>query len=233
MRSVSLASNVDADAASGAWTTPRGAWCSQTSCNCAPGGPDRRLSIRTATSARGRGGLERACNQWAADARSLCGAATDFRYRLGAEHRDNDRRRRVDGRHRKREDGAVHAQTYQSCSSVLSWSGNGLIPGPTFRLNVGDTLTVRLVNRLNGPTGIHWHGAELANRSDGTSYTQNQVCCASAALGRWAVARCSTSSRRFAGHLLVPPAPPRLHQPNVPGSLRDDHRQRPKRSIAD
>jgi FtsP/CotA-like multicopper oxidase with cupredoxin domain len=77
----------------------------------------------------------------------------------------------------------VHAQTYQSCSSVISCSGNGLIPGPTFRLDVGDTLTVRLVNHLSEPTGIHWHGAELANRSDGTPYTQNQVCGASAALG--------------------------------------------------
>ena len=77
----------------------------------------------------------------------------------------------------------VNAQTYQSCSSVLSCSGNGLIPGPTFRLDVGDTLTVRLVNHLNQPTGIHWHGAELANRSDGTPFTQNQVCSASAALG--------------------------------------------------
>jgi FtsP/CotA-like multicopper oxidase with cupredoxin domain len=69
----------------------------------------------------------------------------------------------------------VNAQTFTSCTSVIACSGAGLIPGPTFRLDVGDTLTVRLVNHLSQPTGIHWHGAELANRSDGTPFTQNQV----------------------------------------------------------
>jgi hypothetical protein len=34
---------------------------------------------------------------------------------------------------------------------------------------------VRLVNHLEKPTGIHWHGAELANCSDGTPFTQNDV----------------------------------------------------------
>jgi FtsP/CotA-like multicopper oxidase with cupredoxin domain len=70
----------------------------------------------------------------------------------------------------------MNAETYRSCSSVTVCSGNGLIPGPTFRLDVGDTLTVRLVNRLSQPTAIHWHGAELANRSDGTPFTQQEVC---------------------------------------------------------
>ena len=52
---------------------------------------------------------------------------------------------------------------------------NGAIPGPTFRLTVGDTAIVRLVNNLPYPTGIHWHGIELANSADGTEITQNEV----------------------------------------------------------
>jgi FtsP/CotA-like multicopper oxidase with cupredoxin domain len=50
---------------------------------------------------------------------------------------------------------------------------NGTIPGPTFRLTVGDTVIVRLVNNLPYPTGIHWHGIELGNSADGTEVTQN------------------------------------------------------------
>lgn len=50
---------------------------------------------------------------------------------------------------------------------------NGAIPGPTFKLTVGDTVIVRLVNNLPYPTGIHWHGIELNNYSDGTEVTQD------------------------------------------------------------
>jgi FtsP/CotA-like multicopper oxidase with cupredoxin domain len=50
---------------------------------------------------------------------------------------------------------------------------NGAIPGPTFRLTVGQTVVVRLVNNLPHPTGIHWHGVELENYSDGTELTQD------------------------------------------------------------
>ncbi len=52
---------------------------------------------------------------------------------------------------------------------------NGRIPGPTFRLTVGDTVVVRLVNDLPYPMGIHWHGVELENYSDGTEITQNEI----------------------------------------------------------
>jgi len=58
----------------------------------------------------------------------------------------------------------AHAQTF-----------NGQLPGPEFRLNVGDTVIVHFENQLARPTGIHWHGIELANASDGTPLTQNQV----------------------------------------------------------
>jgi FtsP/CotA-like multicopper oxidase with cupredoxin domain len=50
---------------------------------------------------------------------------------------------------------------------------NGKIPGPTFRLSVGDTVVVRLINDLPYATGIHWHGVELENYADGTEVTQD------------------------------------------------------------
>jgi FtsP/CotA-like multicopper oxidase with cupredoxin domain len=56
----------------------------------------------------------------------------------------------------------AHAETY-----------DGAIPGPTLRFNVGDTAIVRLVNDLDHPTAIHWHGVELENCADGTEVTQD------------------------------------------------------------
>jgi FtsP/CotA-like multicopper oxidase with cupredoxin domain len=58
----------------------------------------------------------------------------------------------------------AHAYTY-----------NDTIPGPEFRLTVGQRVIVHFNNELTEPTGIHWHGIELQNPSDGTPLTQNQV----------------------------------------------------------
>ena len=58
----------------------------------------------------------------------------------------------------------AHAETF-----------NGAIPGPTFELNVGDTVIVHFQNHLSVGTGIHWHGIELPNEMDGTPFTQNVV----------------------------------------------------------
>ena len=52
---------------------------------------------------------------------------------------------------------------------------NGQVPGPLFRLKVGDTVIVHFENNAGHPTGIHWHGIELANAVDGTPLTQDQV----------------------------------------------------------
>jgi FtsP/CotA-like multicopper oxidase with cupredoxin domain len=58
----------------------------------------------------------------------------------------------------------AHAQTF-----------NGEIPGPTFELDVGDTVIVHFHNHLQHASGIHWHGIELANGEDGTPFTQDMV----------------------------------------------------------
>jgi len=57
-----------------------------------------------------------------------------------------------------------------------AYTFNGTIPGPEFRLTVGQRVIVHFENHLaTEPTGIHWHGIELQNPSDGTPLTQNQV----------------------------------------------------------
>ncbi|HET7268197.1 MAG TPA: copper resistance system multicopper oxidase [Oleiagrimonas sp.] len=44
---------------------------------------------------------------------------------------------------------------------------NGLLPGPLLRWREGTTVTLRVTNRLNRPTSIHWHGILLPYRMDG------------------------------------------------------------------
>ena len=57
----------------------------------------------------------------------------------------------------------AHAQTF-----------NGQIPGPTFKLKVGDTVIVHYENHLDRESGIHWHGIELSNNMDGTPLPHDQ-----------------------------------------------------------
>ena len=91
--------------------------------------------------------------------------------------------------------------------SVLTF--NGTIPGPEFRLKVGDTVIVHFVNKIAHATGIHWHGIELANASDGTPLTQNQVAPGDTFLYKFKVTR--------PGHLLVSPASSLVDQPGLQG----------------
>ncbi|MDP5291251.1 copper resistance system multicopper oxidase [Oceanimonas sp. CHS3-5] len=44
---------------------------------------------------------------------------------------------------------------------------NGSIPAPTLRMREGDTVTIRVTNRLKVPTSIHWHGIILPFEMDG------------------------------------------------------------------
>ena len=44
---------------------------------------------------------------------------------------------------------------------------NGQVPAPLLRWREGDTVTLRVTNRLKTPTSIHWHGMILPNAMDG------------------------------------------------------------------
>jgi CopA family copper-resistance protein len=44
---------------------------------------------------------------------------------------------------------------------------NGSIPGPTLRMREGDTVTIRVTNKLREATSIHWHGIILPFQMDG------------------------------------------------------------------
>ena len=74
---------------------------------------------------------------------------------------------------------------FKSCAALDATCAAkvGTIPGPEFRLRVGDRVIVHFVNNLNksgltpeaNVSGIHWHGIELNNASDGTEVTQPAV----------------------------------------------------------
>ncbi len=59
--------------------------------------------------------------------------------------------------------------------SVVNFTGtprvattiNGMLPGPTLRWRQGDTVTIRVTNRLREHTSIHWHGIILPFQMDG------------------------------------------------------------------
>ncbi|MBI5740560.1 MAG: multicopper oxidase domain-containing protein [Nitrospirae bacterium] len=47
---------------------------------------------------------------------------------------------------------------------------NGGIPGPTLYWTEGDVVRLRVHNRLDEETSIHWHGILVPNKEDGVSY---------------------------------------------------------------
>ena len=55
------------------------------------------------------------------------------------------------------------------------WTYNGVNPGPEIRVQRHGDVKVRLVNRLDEPTMLHWHGIRIDNAMDGSPLTQNPV----------------------------------------------------------
>src|SRR5690606_39091616 len=47
---------------------------------------------------------------------------------------------------------------------------DGVTPGPTLRIRQGEEVRVRLVNQLEQPTTVHWHGLRLPNAMDGVPH---------------------------------------------------------------
>ena len=56
---------------------------------------------------------------------------------------------------------------------MLAYSGS--IPGPTFKLPEGSTVTVQVTNEGDLEATVHWHGLRLENRYDGTHDTQAPI----------------------------------------------------------
>jgi FtsP/CotA-like multicopper oxidase with cupredoxin domain len=56
------------------------------------------------------------------------------------------------------------------------WGFGGQAPGPVLRVKFGQELRVRLINRLDQPTALHWRGMRLPNGLDGAAgLVQNAV----------------------------------------------------------
>ena len=56
------------------------------------------------------------------------------------------------------------------------WTYNGEVPGPEIRVAQGARIKRRLVNSLEQPTTIHWHGVRIENAMDGVpGVTQDAV----------------------------------------------------------
>ena len=49
----------------------------------------------------------------------------------------------------------------------MAMAVNDQVPAPILRWREGDTVTLRVTNRLSEPTSIHWHGIILPNPMDG------------------------------------------------------------------
>lgn len=56
------------------------------------------------------------------------------------------------------------------------WAFDGAVPGPVLRGMQGGRMRQRVVNRLEVPTTVHWHGIRLENNMDGVpELTQNPI----------------------------------------------------------
>jgi FtsP/CotA-like multicopper oxidase with cupredoxin domain len=67
----------------------------------------------------------------------------------------------------------VRKQIGESTVRMLAY--NGSIPGPTLKVPLGATISVRVTNRGDIGATVHWHGLRLENRYDGTHETQAPI----------------------------------------------------------
>jgi FtsP/CotA-like multicopper oxidase with cupredoxin domain len=57
----------------------------------------------------------------------------------------------------------------QGAPATPIWGYNGSVPGPTLRARQGQPFAIDLVNNLQQPTTVHWHGIRIANAMDGVA----------------------------------------------------------------
>ncbi len=61
----------------------------------------------------------------------------------------------------------TETQLLDAGSATPVWAYNGTVPGPHFRLKLGQRVNTVLDNRLSRPTTVHWHGMRVPNGMDG------------------------------------------------------------------
>ncbi len=49
------------------------------------------------------------------------------------------------------------------------WAYNDTVPGPTIRVQKGKPVKIEVINQLEQPTTIHWHGIRIDNSMDGVA----------------------------------------------------------------
>ena len=59
--------------------------------------------------------------------------------------------------------------------SVRAWGFNNMLPGPALIAEKGDRLNIKVTNKLNEPTVVHWHGIRLPAGMDGTDSVQTPI----------------------------------------------------------
>lgn len=58
---------------------------------------------------------------------------------------------------------------------VTAWAFNGVVPGPTIRVEEGDLVRVHFTNTHHQPHTIHWHGIYADQKYDGVPHTSTEV----------------------------------------------------------
>ena len=70
----------------------------------------------------------------------------------------------------------VSAILPSSATETDIWGYDGRVPGPVLRAKAGEEVSVRLVNKLDQPTSLHWYGVRIDNAMDGVvGLTQKPV----------------------------------------------------------
>jgi suppressor of ftsI len=60
------------------------------------------------------------------------------------------------------------SKTLLAGTSTEFWTYNGLVPGPMIDVFEGDTVRIRVENRLSQDTTVHWHGLPVPPNQDGS-----------------------------------------------------------------
>lgn len=58
---------------------------------------------------------------------------------------------------------------------VAGYAYDGMVPGPTLRARLGDTITIDLDNRLPDPTTLHFHGLAVPYAMDGATWQTEPI----------------------------------------------------------